>query len=375
MAYKTTLDTRPASQCNFWTKSYIIDYILLLIFLGLIGVFFLGVNPIRPDLRWIYENRYEQYNKPYVPLLSNRCSPTTCMAPIALLPPAFLIILFAAVRKDLHEFHHGAMGILLTIGVNVLLWALFIRTSGKPRPDFFQRCIYDYDTNTCTPNPALETDGLTNLVEDGYSSFPSGHSALVCSCLTWSTLFLIGKRNPFRGRGNLLVIAWLIAAIFATYWVGWTRYLDNRHDPFDIIVGTLLGLLVGFITYPIYYPWPFGPTPSRPYSIAKPHRAWEYVFGRSTRGDPRYVWEPYAPDESAPTLLVKPIGTGIPGKNQAVNLPHGRGGADVGDYGDDVEMARTKQPYPESAAPTPADLKVTTGANPGAVKTDAVAEV
>ncbi|KAL4231947.1 Phosphatidate phosphatase ppapdc1b [Mactra antiquata] len=122
---------------------------------------------------------------------------------------------------------------------------------GRPRPDFLARCFPDGNIDD-----SMKCTGKPEDVIEGYKSFPSGHSALCFSCLGYIALYLAGKLHIFNpaGRGS----AWrVICVIFPLLWatmIAVSRTADYHHHWQDVTVGSILGLVVSYIVYYMYYP-------------------------------------------------------------------------------------------------------------------------
>lgn len=95
----------------------------------------------------------------------------------------FIIITFVAlvIKRSLHDWHHGTLGLLLSMSLTLLLTEIFKILVGRPRPDFIDRCqpirgstdaqIYGLSSSEiCT---------RTDLLNDGFKSFLSGHSSSI----------------------------------------------------------------------------------------------------------------------------------------------------------------------------------------------------
>jgi diacylglycerol diphosphate phosphatase/phosphatidate phosphatase len=119
---------------------------------------------------------------------------------------------------------------------------------GRPRPDLIARCIprpgavdrpvFGLSTvEVCTSTNKLRLD-------DGFKSFPSGHSSLSFAGLGFLTLYLAGKMHlwdPYghRNRAWFALCPLLLAAMVAI-----SRTEDNRHHWQDVLVGSALGFTI-----------------------------------------------------------------------------------------------------------------------------------
>ncbi|KAI9679030.1 MAG: hypothetical protein M1829_001700 [Trizodia sp. TS-e1964] len=232
-------------------------------------------------------------------------------------------------RRKLWELNTGLLGLILSCAAAFLITNGMKNLFGKPRPDLISRCEPDVDNiakyvvggfgnriiegiQLVSADICQSKDG--SLVNDGFRSFPSGHSSLSFAGLTYLTLFLCSKfaiAIPFLARGNnatypksratnrdsipstaapndsalshpgstpngptpdaspfspptpslrdqaaapptyLLIIA-LVPMAVATY-VSSTRFSDFRHHGFDILFGAIMGFLIGWFAFRWYH--------------------------------------------------------------------------------------------------------------------------
>jgi membrane-associated phospholipid phosphatase len=88
------------------------------------------------------------------------------------------------------------------------------------------------------------------------------------------TLFLIGRVGFGRsiipktayGKGKVL-LAVSCSPLLLSFWIATSRLVDNWHHPSDIIAGSALGSLCGFISYHLFFPHVFSSTSGVPVSV------------------------------------------------------------------------------------------------------------
>ncbi|KAF9221838.1 PAP2-domain-containing protein [Gyrodon lividus] len=155
------------------------------------------------------------------------------------------------------DFHHSTLGLWLSITMTGSITQIVKVAVGRPRPDVISRCL---------PMPGSEdplwglstadicTQTSKHILEDGWRSFPSGHSSLSFAGLGFLTFYLAGKLHLFDTRGHASK-AWLsLAPLAAASLVAISRTMDYRHHWQDVITGSLLGLVVSYFSYRQYYP-------------------------------------------------------------------------------------------------------------------------
>jgi diacylglycerol diphosphate phosphatase/phosphatidate phosphatase len=94
-------------------------------------------------------------------------------------------------------------------------------------------------------------------LQDGWRSFPSGHSSFSFAGLGFLSLFLAGQlhifHHPIGGRdlGRALVC---LAPLIAATLIAISRCEDYRHDVYDVCVGSVLGMSVAYWSYRRHWP-------------------------------------------------------------------------------------------------------------------------
>ncbi|WVR09265.1 hypothetical protein IAU60_006330 [Kwoniella sp. DSM 27419] len=125
-------------------------------------------------------------------------------------------------------------------------------------PDFFDRCQLPEDL---TSNPV---HGLTSwtactqtddsIIQEGFRSFPSGHSSFAWAGMWYMILFLAAKMR-INNRSGYTWKSWLLLApLSCSTLVSISRTMDYRHHATDVIAGAVIGLLFSWYAYRQYYP-------------------------------------------------------------------------------------------------------------------------
>ena len=199
-------------------------------------------------------------------------------------------------RDRLWELNCGILGLLLSEGAAFVITSALKNAAGKPRPDLIDRC---------QPTPGSQDSpvfGLSNssictqtnhaILKDGFRSFPSGHSSSAFAGLFYLSLYLAGKLHLMDNRGEVWKTFLVLLPTVAAALIAVSRIMDARHHPFDVISGSLLGILVAYGSYRQYFPslsesWKKG--------RAYPMRSWGREPPRrrdSVGGDQQEVSEP-----------------------------------------------------------------------------------
>jgi diacylglycerol diphosphate phosphatase / phosphatidate phosphatase len=161
-------------------------------------------------------------------------------------------------RSAIQKLHVSLLGFGLSLMLAAVLTNIGKNAIGRPRPDFLARCKLStedaakdslLDISACT-----ETDRHT--LQDGWRSFPSGHSSFAFSGLGYLSLFLTGQLHALRGGYHsdiFRVIVCLLPLVGATM-IAASRIEDYRHAAEDVLVGSALGFLCAWGCYRRFFP-------------------------------------------------------------------------------------------------------------------------
>ncbi|GAB1216066.1 hypothetical protein ATERTT37_005271 [Aspergillus terreus] len=181
-------------------------------------------------------------------------------------------------RYKIWEWNAGWLGLGLSMAGVFMATQGLKDLYGKPRPDLLARCNPDLSqiaAHTVGGLGSKLTDAATlvsweicqnksdDLKVDGFSSFPSGHSSRLAYLSLWlCAKFSIGlpylahspfsqdlraqKRDAIRTQGAappvyMVIIAFVPLAV--AFFISASRWFDYRHHGFDIIFGSLMGVV------------------------------------------------------------------------------------------------------------------------------------
>ncbi|KAI5287007.1 hypothetical protein KEM52_001790 [Ascosphaera acerosa] len=162
------------------------------------------------------------------------------------------------VTQRLWQFNCGILGLLLSQSSAFIITNALKNACGKPRPDVIDRCqpkrgsqdmpVYGLSNYTiCT-----QTD--KSILDDGFRSWPSGHSSSSFAGLFFLSLYLAGKIHLMDNRGEVWKTIIAAAPTVGAALIAVSRIMDARHHPFDVITGSLLGVLCAWVAYRQYFP-------------------------------------------------------------------------------------------------------------------------
>ena len=177
-------------------------------------------------------------------------------------------------KDRLWELNCGLLGLLLSVCFAFTITGALKNAIGKPRPDIISRCNINV-TDTTIPHFPLANVTMCNqddnyIKQDGFKSFPSGHSSgmyvpphlrRVClTCLVsfaglfYLSLYLAAKLHVLDSKGEVWKSFIVLVPCIAAALVAGSRIMDARHHPFDVLSGSLMGILVAWGTYRQYFP-------------------------------------------------------------------------------------------------------------------------
>ena len=208
-----------------------------------------------------------------------------------LIPFVGVLLLSVAHTRPWARMNTAALGLLLTLSLTGALTNLLKSWVGRPRPDLLDRCkphtvpvldphVYhsEYvDDSICTvPRHSF-------VLDDGFRSFPSGHSSssfaglvYLALCIRAALISVVHRVTssyaytaaPTDGAGEdsvetnrrlpppddpitpvaFSVVLPLIPVAVAAY-VAVSRVMDYRHHPTDVLAGATLGTAIALVVY------------------------------------------------------------------------------------------------------------------------------
>ncbi|KAG8215402.1 PAP2-domain-containing protein [Butyriboletus roseoflavus] len=173
------------------------------------------------------------------------------------LPLGVQIIVNLLFIRSWWDFHHSALGLWLSVTLTGSITQIVKVTVGRPRPDVISRCqplVGSEDPLWGLSTVDICTQTSKHILEDGWRSFPSGHSSLSFAGLGFLTFYLAGKLHLFDTRGHAGKVWLLLVPLGIASWVALSRTMDFRHHWEDVFTGSALGLGVAYFSYRQYYP-------------------------------------------------------------------------------------------------------------------------
>ncbi|KAL4888081.1 acid phosphatase/Vanadium-dependent haloperoxidase [Aspergillus ambiguus] len=281
--------------------SYVFDWILI-IGIALIGYGFHKVTPNHHPFSLTDPN----ISFPYT---AHETVSTAVLVVVSLIAPAVIILTVSFVfipgsatsdtpSRSLRliykiwEWNAGWLGLGLSVAGVFMATEGLKDLYGKPRPDLLARCNPDLSQVAANTVGGLgeKLTGAATLVSweicqnpsetlkvDGFSSFPSGHSSFSFAGLTYLSLWLCAKfsigfpylahspfshdlreqkRDAIRAQGAappiyMVIIAFVPLAV--AFFISASRWFDYRHHGFDIIFGSIMGIVFAWVSFRLYH--------------------------------------------------------------------------------------------------------------------------
>lgn len=159
----------------------------------------------------------------------------------------------------LWELNCGWLGLLLAQGSAFVITGSLKNLIGKPRPDIIARCKPDQALVEALAQFTLATKALctetdSHIMQDGFRSFPSGHSSSSFAGLFYLSLYLAAKLHVLDQKGEVWRTFIVLVPTLAAACVAGSRIMDARHHPFDVLFGSALGILCAWASYRQYFP-------------------------------------------------------------------------------------------------------------------------
>ncbi|KAA8650793.1 phosphatase PAP2 family protein [Aspergillus tanneri] len=147
------------------------------------------------------------------------------------------------------------LGFFVALMLTSLLTDIIKNTVGRPRPDLISRCI----PRKGTPEDSLInwkvcTQSNQHVLQEGWRSFPSGHSSFSFAGLGYLSFFVSGQMHVYRPRTDLCRCLIALIPFLCALMIAISRLDDYRHDVYDVTCGSILGTFVAYFSYRRYYP-------------------------------------------------------------------------------------------------------------------------
>lgn len=183
--------------------------------------------------------------------------PNWLLALIIAMPVVICVVCSMFVFQQPGDAHNISCTMIFSLALTETVTSSLKQYVGRFRPNFYQMCGFDTTTLTCT--------SPQSLINEGRSSFPSGHSSMsICSMALLSMFFLekaplILNCSVFKPMINCAPFKRAIFFIALTpyiiaLWVCASRLHDMWHHPSDVLAGGLIGFVSAYVSFFSWYP-------------------------------------------------------------------------------------------------------------------------
>jgi diacylglycerol diphosphate phosphatase/phosphatidate phosphatase len=179
---------------------------------------------------------------------------------VAGLVPLGVILIAQIWERSFFDFANAILGLAMSLAVGTTFQVILKKTIGGLRPHFLAVCqpvipdnwreigvgygniMFTVD-QVCTGDP----DKIYNAIE----SFPSGHSNIAFAGLGYLAIYLfthLRVQNLKRRAGYWKMGFVFLPVLMATYLAS-TLVLGYHHHAYDVIFGSLIGIVMAFFAY------------------------------------------------------------------------------------------------------------------------------
>lgn len=138
-----------------------------------------------------------------------------------------------------HDVHNALLTLLQSALTVILVTEVTKRYVGRYRPSYYA---------------IAAADKSDHALKDAHWSYPSGHASVSFCCMTFVTLYLLGKTKAFvKGPGQFPTVLGCLSFMFLAGYVSATRLVDYKHNPSDVNAGAFIGLSIGAIIYHLHF--------------------------------------------------------------------------------------------------------------------------
>ncbi|KAK9324896.1 phosphatidic acid phosphatase type 2/haloperoxidase [Lipomyces orientalis] len=192
--------------------------------------------------------------------------PLACI--LCIVVPAAIIVVWSLaidffryrspLRTRLWELNCGILGLALSITMTVVITTSLKAIVGRPRPDSIARCQPADGSVDASPYGLSTIEICTqtdrDVLEEGWRSWPSGHSSTAFAGLFYLSLYFAGKLSLCDNKGEVWKTAVVMFPSLGAGAIATSRILDHRHHGTDVLFGSLFGAAIAWMSYRQYFP-------------------------------------------------------------------------------------------------------------------------
>uniref|UniRef100_A0A0B6ZTG8 Phosphatidic acid phosphatase type 2/haloperoxidase domain-containing protein n=2 Tax=Arion vulgaris TaxID=1028688 RepID=A0A0B6ZTG8_9EUPU len=167
----------------------------------------------------------------------------------------FLVWAIYKYKRNIMDAISALLGVTLSIFLALTITNFIKLSVGRPRPDFFARCFKNPPKDAYNLSLAV-CDMPEDMINQGYKSFPSGHSAMAFGCMAYLSFYIAWSLRVFQPKvlyPSLRLLAFLAPLVCATL-IAISRTVDYHHHWQDILVGSLIGTTISYLCFRQSFP-------------------------------------------------------------------------------------------------------------------------
>ncbi|KAK9235220.1 phosphatidic acid phosphatase type 2/haloperoxidase [Lipomyces kononenkoae] len=240
--------------------SYAFDYVVLVTLIAIWGY----ISTLPPN--------FSRFSLTDITLQYPIATPETISYPLAcilsIVLPAGIVALWSifidlfryrsSFRTRLWELNCGILGLALSITLTLVITTSLKGIVGRPRPDVIDRCQPAVDSTDAKPYGLSTVDICTqpnrSVLEEGWRSWPSGHSSTAFAGLFYMSLYFAGKLSLYDNKGEVWKTVIVMFPTLGAAAIAASRVLDHRHHGTDVFSGSLIGAATAWLAYRLYFP-------------------------------------------------------------------------------------------------------------------------
>ena len=171
------------------------------------------------------------------------------------------VILIAQIwERSFFDFAHAILGLVYSLATGTLFQVVLKKTIGGLRPHFLTVCEPVIPDNYETIGVGFQNimfhvsevcTGDQSRIDNAIESFPSGHSNIAFAGLGYLAIYLFAhlRIQSLRRRASYWKMGFVfLPVLFATYLTS-TLVLGYHHHGYDVIFGSLIGIVMAFFSY------------------------------------------------------------------------------------------------------------------------------
>lgn len=171
---------------------------------------------------------------------------SVCVVLPLILTTMIIMVDYNTFNQKFQKFYKTTSCFSFAIAITVFITTFLKIRLAKLRPDFLSRCSPNIELDEINQNIIYTEEICTapfgeKILNDGYKSCPSGHSAVSTCGMLFLSLWIYKHYGKNNKNGIIPILCF--APLLITIDVVTSRIYDFRHDYYDIISGTVIGAL------------------------------------------------------------------------------------------------------------------------------------